>query len=444
MGFGWSGTAARTSSAPRVMHRLHSLARVDYVWGGAVSFGLLVFWWLRVSYWVENHEVAFSDIADYQACARNIVDRGFFGVSDFWGSYWPPVTPSAYACSMILSSWLGCEALMVWQWGVASLLSLGACFLAREIRCTIGGMVGSLMGGSFFVCVALSKASVFWSLKPSTETIAECLAYCFIATAMNLLRRRSILMYAINGFVASLAMLNRPANLALVIGGGVVCTILFISGSDMRRHLAAWLMGLMLLWAPWTCRNFTRYGTIVPVTTQAPFSFLSDMGDFAVWDNGVLRHVTPSRLHDELESSCRDDLDAMRQASRYVMLWIYEDPIRYAKKVLARTYRSLTFHDVALTKLSRDDLFLDWRDNCMMDRGPCSIWCGLLCMLLLVVAHKFYWVWLLAVWGPIAFSCVVIALPRSVEPYVALIMWSPILFLVGLMRCTLERLSGAR
>jgi hypothetical protein len=80
----------------------------------------------------------------------------------------------------------------------------------------------------------------------------------------------------------------------------------------------------------------------------------------------------------------------------------------------------------------------------MMDRGPCSIWCGLLCMLLLVVAHKFYWVWLLAVWGPIAFSCVVIALPRSVEPYVALIMWSPILFLVGLMRCTLERLSGAR
>jgi branched-subunit amino acid transport protein len=164
----------------------------------------LTFWGLRVSYWATTSEAPFSDIADYVWVGQNIAHDFYFGTTDTFYSYYTPVTPSFVAIGIVLG---GAHFEVVFRVVVQALAFLGSVNLAYEIvQLTRRGWLGAAL---LFV-VALSRPSIFWSLKLSTESVSEALLLSSLGVVLRGVRTRSLLTMTLAGMLFLLLALNRP------------------------------------------------------------------------------------------------------------------------------------------------------------------------------------------------------------------------------------------
>src|SRR5689334_11149413 len=124
-----------------------------------LSMYAVFFWGLRTYYWATTYEAPFSDIGDYVYVGQNIAQHFFFGISSQLVAYWTPVTPSFIALAIFIG---GEHFEMVFRVLIQAIAFAGSILLANEIvRMTGRGWLGAV----WLLLLALSKPSIFWSLK---------------------------------------------------------------------------------------------------------------------------------------------------------------------------------------------------------------------------------------------------------------------------------------
>src|SRR2546423_1578838 len=238
-----------------------------------VVVGLLaaVFWLLRIYYWSITVEEPFSDMTDYIETARQIKTHFFFGLREGLYAYYNPVTPSLLAISMILG---GDSFLWVFRVLVQLIAFIATLLLAYEIAILTGRR---WLGIALLAAVALCRPSIFWSLKPSTETPSEALLLASIGLGLHAYRTRSLSAAAACGLMCIFLSLNRSQFLpsALIVGAIFLYSTLFRRGEktwDMQTAVSSrrWFarvrlnldstrlaqticfaLGLAVVWTPW-------------------------------------------------------------------------------------------------------------------------------------------------------------------------------------------------
>lgn len=277
---------------------------------GVFIFLCVCFWFLRVQYWKITTEEPFSDMADYIKVAHNIREHWFFAKSVPLFSYYAPITPSLLALSMLVG---GDHFLVCFRFIVQAITFIGTLVLARELSLLTGR---KWLGLALLLIVAFCRPSIFWSLKPSTETVSE--AFLILSTGLVLyaFRTASSVAAAVSGLSCICLALNRPQFLLGVLLIGVI--FLFVNlPLRWRRHTAmhdasahdfdgekpkclkserwsGWLnhprrlqalsfaLGIMIVWAPWAVRNSLHYGAFVPINTSGADSLIFDFGSVPI------------------------------------------------------------------------------------------------------------------------------------------------------------------
>ena len=127
--------------------------------------------------------------------------------------------------------------------------------------------------------IALSRPSIFWSLKLATETVSEALLIVSVALVLCCIRTRSIALALVAGAVCMTLALNRPQYFP---GAILVAGCLAVAAFRERRRAAlagAFVIGISLAWAPWLVRNYTHYGAPVLFSTTGYYT--------TIWENGA-------------------------------------------------------------------------------------------------------------------------------------------------------------
>jgi hypothetical protein len=278
------------------MDRLIRLLKSDK--GNVIVFAAftLLFWGLRIAYWSETYEQPFSDMADYAAVGHNIAAQLFFGISEQLFAYYTPVTPGFIAIAKILG---GEHAMAVFRVIVAGILFTSAIGLAWELsKLTANRWIGC----SVLAITALSKPSIFWGYKYSTETVSEALLMAALAISFAALRRRSPVLPLATGLVGAALFLNRPQFIFGVfllgvlfglsargwldsLGSRVSVAEASLSqprhsrfGGAVRSPIVLFVLGVLLVWGPWIGRNEAHYGTLVPFGTSGTEALIWEYG----------------------------------------------------------------------------------------------------------------------------------------------------------------------
>ncbi|MCA8968718.1 MAG: hypothetical protein KDC95_03005 [Planctomycetes bacterium] len=376
-----------------------------------------MFWTARFYYWSVTSEAPFADMRGYEDIARSLY-YDFRTYSDpFWRTYWPPGVPFLRAGVMAL---FGPENRFAWRVFVALLSCVAASAFGREIalrlriRCT---------APVFVAFVGLSAPSIFWSYKVSTESVAEACLYGVLACFLVSQRTRSKASAICLGAGGVIAMLCRP-NLAI---GVAVLWATFV-GISIRRgegsRVFALVLTVIVCWAPWVTRNYVFYQRIVPLTTQAPFSFLSNVngsqlrledGRTVLLDLDELQHAAPS-LH-------ANDAEASRAAASLVRSWLRQHPADYANELVQRLWHAVESFDIRMTKVPRRPLIAcagsQWLNAAWIDKSPRFLLAGCVGWVLAgALASPLFWVLLCAVIGSCGAALCFVGLPRMIEPMV--------------------------
>jgi hypothetical protein len=335
--------------------------------GVAVVLGLIALWTLRLAYWSAHHEEPFSDMLDYARIGLAILRDGSFQHSPFWRTYKPPTVPLMVAAAFSL---FGEPNLRAWQILQLVLVTTGLVWAAVEIaRVTRRPWLAVAL----VWVVALSKSSVFWSLKLATEGVAEGLIYVCIGATLTAFRRGTLLAFLLLGALYTAAFLARPNFFAIVpavfllVGGWPVSAV----RGRRARLLAALALGVLITWTPWLVRSYRLYGHVVPFSTQSPYSFLWELGDVTVTlDDGALETRNVSQLQAEAPARFASDYEAHIHARRFVSAWVAANWRSFPSLYLFRIERTLSDRTIYLTKLSREQLFAGPLNAVLIDKTP--------------------------------------------------------------------------
>jgi len=258
---------------------------------GIVIVSALLFWALRILYWTQNSEPPFSDIWGYVVTGDNIARHFFFGTDPTHPTYYTPITPSLIAIAKLIG---GERFEWAFRFIVQAITFSGAVALMREITLVTGKR---WLGAAFLFILAMSRPSIFWSLKLATEPVCEAFLYATAAAALAALRTRALSWAAICGVLALCLGLNRPnfipgalfIPLALLVGGGLLHLAQTRNartpGNESRdrwRPFSAFLkpdarsllligvfcLGFFGTWSIWIGRNLLNYGVFVPTSSS--------------------------------------------------------------------------------------------------------------------------------------------------------------------------------
>lgn len=387
------------------------------------------FWLPRLYYWNSVFEEPFSDMADYIQIARNILSDMNFGISEFWKTYKPPTLPTALAGFLFL---FGDHGLVWWRVFVATICFFGVWLLSREV---LFSCKRQWIGFALCLIVALSKSSIFWSYKVSTESLAEALGYWTMWLAMRATREPSKVIYFCLGALLTVAVLNRPqfllAGIFILLG---IQALIFIKGPDklsgnLRRSLiSSGLIGgaMLVVWSPWLIRNYRLYDNIVPFSTQGPYSFMWELDDISVLGEKDVVKTNINKLYAEAETNFENDYLASRHADAIAKQWLFSHKREFGEIYLRRLKSMLFDRSIYLTKLSRQQLLPGIWNNFLLDKSRILSLLGLVGLIFLFRFGSNLFFISFVFLGNWWFSCLFLGYPRMLEPYMPLLLFGSV------------------
>jgi hypothetical protein len=422
-----------------------------------------LYWGLRIGYWRETTEAPFSDMGAYIQVADNIVAHRFWGVNNQVHSYFAPVTPTVIALAKLISAE---HYHAVYQFIVAVLNFTAVALLGREIAKFTGR---TAMGWLFCYLVALAKPSVFWSLKLSTEGLAEALIHLSVALSLMSIRLRSKILCFASGLVYLVLCLNRQQFFA----GAPLLFLFFASGpapseswravrglfsgstpagarirvlAQSQVFAALFLAGVLIAWSPWLVRGYRSYHTFLPTSTSGAGAILWEYGGTPIrvrkyerveGPNGVI-FTDRGMLGRKIPNDFPNDYQYQEYMRPLSILWL-----RLNARELPLLYTTRLKHLVAvpgasgLTRVSRDQLFLadytgynlpythvSWLNTILLDKS--AVACFLALAGLVVLAWRRWTTALpfatvaLCPWAAVVAT---VGYERAVEPMIPVLLW---------------------
>ncbi|MBK7865294.1 MAG: hypothetical protein IPJ65_43195 [Archangiaceae bacterium] len=384
------------------------------------------FWVLRVHYWSITHEVPFSDMFDFEAIALRVLDRGDFGHGDFWLSYRPPMLPLVRAGVMAM---IGRDQDLVgWRWVLAMLTFSTLCWLCFEVFFLTRR---AWLAFGIMAMVALSKSSIFWSLKIASEGLAEAAVYLAIAATLLAERLGQRWPYVLTGFSYAVALLTRPV---YVVIAAVVAPLLLLRELVRRRQTrgpftralvipALVYLGIALGWAPWLGRSLWLYGHVVPLTTQGPYSTMWEYGTFTVTIDGQPVTTNTFQLQADAPKNFRNDYESSQYAGRVLSAWVRANWVDLLKRILNRIPQVVLDRSEALSQVPRETLFPGSRlERLLFDKSLFVVVTGVLGMLLLSWRFRPLTIVPVICLGSWALSVVALGLGRMIEPVLPMLL----------------------
>ena len=378
---------------------------------------------LRISYWSIVSEEPFSDMADYLSIAKRVLHQGSFNHDSFWQSYKPPTLPVLGAGVFWLA---GSEDLLNWRVALGALTLLGVLWAAYEIaKVTNRHWVGLLL----LVVVALSKSSIFWSLKFASEGAAEMLSYWSISLFLFSLRTKRAGAFFILGLVVMAAVLNRPQSLPILPLYFLLAIFLLAKrGRDLATRRSknvyvlssAFILGVSVCWAPWLARSWKLYGHVLAFSSQGPYSFLWELGSVSN-RAGIVTDVT--QLQKEAPKKFANDYEAEEYAQEFVSAWLSAHYFDYPELIFSRIGRSFNEQGIDLSKVSRSALFSSDIDGVLLDKDHAIALSGIAGLIVLIFYHLELGVLLISSLAPWLFGALFISSPRLLEPYIPIILF---------------------
>lgn len=396
------------------------------------SAAVAVFWIVRSVYWHSVEELPFSDMGNFEWTARSILRDFDFGWDFFWRSYTTPTLVALRALQIAVSG----ESLLAWRIFQAALTCAGMLWLAYELKVTTRSMLLPL---AFLWITALSKSSVFWSLKVSREGVAEAFFYLCAAACISALRTRARRRCFFAGMLVIAAILNRANTVffAPFFGAALLAPAAVGGRREFRRSAACtglFIAGLLVLWTPWIVRSYRIYGTPVVLSTQGPYSFLWELGHVpAPEGDAVQRMVNVNDLQAEAPHRFKNDYEAYGYANLVVRRWMRDHWREYPGMVWRRFLRTIEDRGICLTKVPRDMLLPGAWNGILLDKTPLLIWMGILGLLLMPfvvtpllapISGLVFLTWLSAV--------LVMGLPRMLEAALPLLLFGAVVLVYAL------------
>ena len=422
-----------------------------------------LYWGLRITYWRGTVEAPFSDMGAYVQVADNIVAHCFWGVNEQIRSYFAPVTPTVIAVAKLISAehYHGVYQAIVGALNFAAVILLG-----REIAKFAGR---TALGWLFCYLVALAKPSIFWSLKLSTEGLAEALIHLSIALALMSMRRQSRILCFVSGLAFLVLSLNRQQFFA----GAPFMVLFFAVGPEPRATLgvirevfgrrtplqtrvagllrsqvfaALFLAGVLTAWLPWLVRGYVSYGAILPASTSGAGAILWEYNGVPVRVGKYERVEGPHGViftargmeHRKLPNDFANDYEYQEYTRPLSAFWLRMNRRELPFLFLMRLKHLMAVPGASgLTKVSRDQLFeadytgfntpytrASWLNVILLDKS--AVACLLALGGLVVLARRRWHTALpfaamaLCPWAAVVAT---VGYERAIEPMIPLLLW---------------------
>lgn len=346
----------------------------------------LLFWGLRLFYWSHNHEEPFSDIQDYVKIGLSVYqDWDFSYTKPFWLSYKPPVMPLFIALYFLLR---GSTTLDLWPFFQTTFVFLSLLWLAYEIKIITKRWSLALL---LIFVVALSKGSIFWSLKAATESLTEGFLYLLCAATLATHRKNNF--YVILSLICVGAFLLKPQfllTIALVI---ILIIYRFYKESIKTQDSYSYLMKAclflligFLLWLPWGVRTYKLYGHSVLTSTQGPYSFFWELGQIEYFDeDGLLKQTHVNEIQDKAPRMFKNDYEAMSYWNKITQQWLKKNTKNYLLLIFNRVQNSIADKQEYLSKLDRNRLYNSGLDQMLISKTQFSVAMGLSGLIIFVI-----------------------------------------------------------
>jgi hypothetical protein len=351
---------------------------------------------------------------------------------------------------------------MVFRVLVQLIAFAGSLLLACEIRKLTGR---AWLAAAWLFVLALSKPSIFWSLKLGTEGMSEALLIGSIGLVLRAVRTRSRLDAILAGIVCLLLGLNRPQFMAPVLLAGACWALAAFLAAPSRDLSPSWAsrirlrdphrllqalcfgFGIALAWSPWIVRNYAHYGAFVPTGTSGYDTILWELGgspirigrynELRLPDGSTLNQFGLDKIRERLTALPNDiaRVPRMREIGRAWIAANIKDIPRmtawHLKHLISETGPS------SLTKVSRTELFSSptpgynnpttqaaWLNLLLLDKTP---WICLLAFagtLFVMIQYGLPGVMIACLWLAPWFSiALVIGYERTVESMISVGLW---------------------
>jgi len=258
------------------------------------------------------NELVISDMRTYDLLARNLIEKGYYGISSPW-SYRPPLYPFFISLVYRVSGT---------NYPVARLtqaaLAVFSCLLLFALGRWISDLRVGLMAAFLF---SIDFSLIHTSGLFLSENLYIPLSLLLIWLLAKSFQSSSIAFSFSAGFIGGLAALCRPVVLPFLILAGLV-PILLKSGSHLKkssmdgnssnpgsgltdRWFLKWVIILLmasLTISPWTIRNYLLHQSFVPISTNGGVMFWMGLHHGAPGDYHFPKENNPLyRITDEVE-----------------------------------------------------------------------------------------------------------------------------------------------
>lgn len=390
-------------------------------WWLAFATAAALFWGLRAVYWATTEEAPFSDMADFRQIAEHVANGGTLAHDEFWQSYRAPLLPLLGALQIRLTG----HGLLGWRIGQALLLFGGLCWLAREVWHATGARWLAL---ALLVVVAISRPSVFWSLKFAKEGLHEALLDWLLAMALRLCRRPSWWLASATGALAMAATLNRSNTLAALPILAVMPLFLGLPWPRRGALAACVVTGIALAWTPWGLRTNALYGRPLALTTDGAAVMLDGLHDITVpQPDGTALRLRYDEHMQQAQHRFANDAEADAWLAIQVRRWVLADPLRWLRIWRDFAASSAFGREITLTAVPRGHQLPPAFDWLLLDKHRFSTSLGLAGLALAALLRRRLALLALLVVPPWLLACAFLGLPRLFEPIAPLVSFGSIL-----------------
>ncbi len=209
-----------------------------------------------------------EDSLDYHAHAQNIRDFGQFFTLDESGkkiySSRPPTLSFLLSIFYISSP----ETNIVIARFIQILISVGSIFLIFQISRYVGLKKIYALIPALVLC--LYPPSIFYSSRILTENLAALLILVSIYLILRFFYEKELKFLLFSSISFLLLTLTRSSYLLLpfFIVFAIFAKAFFFKESKQIKELSLFLLCYVILLSPWSIRNYSIYGELVPTTTR--------------------------------------------------------------------------------------------------------------------------------------------------------------------------------
>ena len=262
-----------------------------------------------------------SDGAVYLQLARQMADGGAYSINGTQ-AYWP----AGYPLFLVPSVWLFGDSRWAWLLPNLVLFVVGVCGVWQLARSVADERAARLAA----VLAALWPNLVAMTATPDKENVVVALLPWAVWAVLGAFRGYGgFRQVALAGVLLGVCTLVQPS-VQLLLPLLVVLLILTLSTARALKASAALLLGMALVVAPWTLRNYEQFGRFVLVSSNG--------GDNLYRANNSLAHGgwTP---RGEVVVEQPDELERDAAYKALAVQWIRSNPADFLRLMLEKQFR---------------------------------------------------------------------------------------------------------